>query len=370
MNEDKASRYHRLTRRARLASAAACVAGLVVLLAGGSHALRDSAMALSGAGAAAPSTVAVYSILLAAVWQAARLPLSGYQTLVLERRYGLVSGTAGVWLRDYLKGAAVFVLLAAAAAEVVYLAMPVFPAWWWLVSAGVFGAGLAALARLAPLVLIPLFYRLQPLERPALRSRLAALCARARVPAPGAYVWGLGEKTRRANAVLVGTGPTRRILLSDTLLAGYSDDEIEVVLAHEIAHHVHGDIRRALALDVLLVLGSLALGAAALRASASALGLAGQTDVAGLPVLLGAALGVSILAAPPLNALSRRSERRADRYALALTERPEAFISAMRRLGAQNLAEERPSRTARLLFHSHPTVEERIESAKAWISGR
>ena len=106
-----------------------------------------------------------------------------------------------------------------------------------------------------PLVLLPLFYKFTPLDR----SRCARASCRSReragVPVLGVYEWGLGEKTRRANAALVGTGRTRRIIVSDTLLAEYSDDEIEVILAHELAHHVHRDILTALIAESALLLG-------------------------------------------------------------------------------------------------------------------
>ena len=96
---------------------------------------------------------------------------------------------------------------------------------------------------------MPLFYRFRPLDRETLRERLMTLSRRAGVPVLGAFEWGLGEKTTRANAALVGVGQTRRILVSDTLLKDYTDDEIEVILAHEMAHHIHHDIWTALALE-------------------------------------------------------------------------------------------------------------------------
>ena len=192
------------------------------------------------------------------------------------------------------------------------------------------------------------------------------LADRAGARVVGAYEWGLGDKTRKANAALAGLGPTRRILVSDTMLAEYSDDEIEVVLAHELAHHVHGDIWRLLAFESILVLAAAYLAARALTVLAAPLGLTGPADVAGLPAVLLGIGAVSLALAPAAHGLSRACERRADRFALELTRNPQAFVSAMRRLGAQNLAEERPSRVVRWLFHSHPPVEERVAAARAF----
>jgi len=97
------------------------------------------------------------------------------------------------------------------------------------------------------------------------------------------------------------------------------------------------------------------------------LGLRSPSDVAGLPLLLLAGGAVSVAATPAMNALSRWNERRADRFALALTKRPAAFISAMKRLATQNLADERPSRAVLWLFHTHPPIEQRIEAAKRFL---
>jgi len=367
VNEDKSSRYHRLNRRATIAWTIVAGTALVGLVwGGGSRAIRDLAAAATAASPAAPSTVAVYALLLVLGYYALRFPLAVYQGFVLERRYGLSTERLSVWARDHLRAALLVGTLTVGAAEVVYVSQRWSAEWWWVVSAACFIAGLLILARVAPVVILPLFYRFEPLERESLRGRLHALSERAGIPVLGTYVWGLGARSRRANAALIGSGPTRRILLSDTLLADYSDDEIEVILAHEMAHHVHGDIRTGLAVESMLVIAGFGLGAAALRAFWPALELSGPSDVAGLPLLVLAGSLVSLAAAPAMNALSRRNERRADRYALRLAGQPEAFVSAMRRLGAQNLAEEHPSRIARWLFHTHPSIEERIQQARSY----
>ena len=165
------------------------------------------------------------------------------------------------------------------------------------------------------------------------------------------------RKTQKANAALAGLGATRRILVSDTMLAEYSDEEIEVVLAHEIAHHVHGDIWKGLVFESGAPAGAASISRRALlRTPAPRLGLTGPAGPGGLPLLVLAAGAVSLLMLPMSHAMSRRCERSADRFALELTRNPSAFISAMRRLSAQNLAEEQPSAVVRWLFYSHPPM--------------
>src|SRR5439155_12359625 len=137
---------------------------------------------------------------------------------------------------------------------------------------------------LAPILLLPVFYRLKPLDRESLRARLVALAERAGARVLGAYEWGLGGKTKMANAALAGVGATRRILVSDTMLAEYSDEEIEVVLAHELAHHVHGDIWKGLLFESALILAGFYCGQRLLAAAIHPLQLKGAGDPAGLPL--------------------------------------------------------------------------------------
>jgi STE24 endopeptidase len=370
MNEDRASRYHRLRRTAALISTLAGIAWLVtLLLSGGSAALAGRAVALASplAWPLRPMlAIAIYTGALALGWELLSFPFECYRTFLLDRKYGLSSEPLRTWLGDHVKALALGLVLTLGAAIGVYVAIWASPTRWWLIATALFAGAGMAISRIAPIWLMPLFYRFQPLEREALRERLLTLSQRAGVPVLGVFEWGLGEKTSRANAALVGAGKTRRILVSDTLLKAYSDDEIEVILAHELAHHVHRDIWTALGLEALLA--GFALLAAHLAATLAppSLGLRGPADLAALPLMILAGGAVSLLLSPVSNAWSRFNERRADRFALRLTDRPGAFVSAMKRLGAQNLAEERPSRLVFWFLHTHPTMDERIASARAF----
>ncbi len=370
MNEDKAVRYHRLKRRVSVASAI-WSAGLLSLLlwTGGSGWLRDLAGAASAAllgEARRPLVVVLYLFCLLALHEIGDLLLGFYGGFVLERRYGLSTQTVRGWVLDQAKSLALTSALGAGAVSLIYWTMRLTPGLWWLLAGALFALLFAVLAGLAPILLLPLFYTIKPLTRDALRVRLLTLAERAGARILDAYEWGLGEKTRAANAALAGLGSTRRILVSDTMLADYSDEEIEVVLAHELAHHVHGDMWKGLAFHGALMIAAFFVAASVLNWSAPRLGLSGADDVAGLPLLLLAAGAVSLVTLPAAHAMTRAHERSADRFALELTRNPSAFISAMRRLAAQNLAEERPSRVVQWLFYSHPPLTERIAAAHAF----
>ena len=251
-----------------------------------------------------------------------------------------------------------------------YFVLRQWPAAWWALAGGGYAVVAIALVNLAPVVLLPLFFTFKPLEKDALRDRLTALALKAGTRIMGVYEWTLSDRTRKANAALTGMGHTRRILLSDTLLSEYSDDEIEVILAHELAHHVHRDIWTSVVFDMALTFAGFFAAHLALRRAVPLFGFDGIADPAAMPVLLLTAGAIGLCVKPAMNAVSRAHERRADSYALKMTENPSAFITAMRRLGQQNLAEDSPSKLVQAFFYTHPPLEERVRAAEYWACRR
>ncbi len=370
MTEDKSTRYHR--RRRRSDAAATAVVGVFLL-----------ALALTGAGTLVrtglewltswlPSAVApfvaggIYLVGLVVTVQTLELPFAWYQGYWLERRYGLTRQILPHWLADHVKATTASSAVMVAGLAGVYVCLALWPRVWWAVAATVFSLVMVVAARLAPIVLLPMFYRVRPLRNEALAARLVQLASRAGAPVIGVYEWAIGGDTSKANAALAGIGRSRRILVSDTMLDACTDDEVAVVLAHELAHHVHGDLWQGMALRSASLFATGYAAAVALDLLGPWLTLRGPADPAGAPLLLFVAGLVSFCVLPLGNAVSRAQERRADRFALRLTGNPAAFVTAMRRLGQQNLAEERPSRLARWLFYSHPPLGERIAAAQAW----
>lgn len=370
MNEDKATRYHRLRRRADLlGTAAAGVVLLLLSLTGGSARLRELGAAISQWVPESLNDVVMVilvTILVMLILAIIELPFAYYQGHLLEHRYGLSTQARSHWFSDQGKGVLLGIALAGLGTSVVYFALREWPDHWWWISAAVFAAATVGLTQLAPVVLLPIFYTFKPLERPALVERLLKLAARARTHVNGVFEWVLSSHTRKANAALAGLGRTRRILLSDTLLADYSEDEIEVILAHELAHHVHHDLWRGIAMQSVALFGGFFVASILLAALADPLGLRGLSDPAGLPALLLIGGIWTFLLLPVVNAVSRAQERAADRYALTTTRNVDAFVTAMKRLSQQNLAEEYPSPIVRFLFYSHPPIRERIDAAKAF----
>lgn len=373
MNEDKATKYHRLRRRAELLGTASAGVVLFGLVASGlSHRLRELAAAISQwvpDGINDIVMVAIVTIMVMLILAIVELPFAYYQGYLLEHRYGLSTQSRGHWFSDQGKGVLLGMVLGTIGASVVYEALRAWPDHWWWISALVFAIATIGLAQLAPVLLLPIFYKFKPLDRPGLVERLMKLAANARTNVNGVFEWVLSSHTKKANAALAGLGATRRILLSDTLLADYSEDEIEVILAHELAHHVHRDLWRGIAVHSLALFGGFFVVGLFMQAAADRLGLRGLSDPAGLPALMLAGGVWTFLLLPVVNAVSRAQERAADHYALTTTRNVDAFVTAMKRLSQQNLAEEYPSQLVRWLFYSHPPIRERIEAARAFGRG-
>jgi STE24 endopeptidase len=357
--DDSAARYHRTGRVLAVAGYLIDVTVLVVLLLSGwSIILRSFAERIARPWALA---LLIYAGLLGLILKAASLPLDYLDGFWLEHRYGLSRLTLTEWLKDELKGLLVGALLGGLALELIYGVLRAWPRHWWIVAAGVFAGFFILMANLAPVLLLPIFFKLKPLSNAALEERLRRLAESAGARVKGVYEWKLGEKTRKANAALTGLGNTRRILLADTLLENFSDDEIEAVLAHELGHHVHADIWRGLAVQTAATfLGLYGIHLALDRWSVP-LGFRGPADFANVPLLALVTLGVSLLLLPAVNAFSRHAERAADLFALRSVAQPAVFASALERLGRLNMAERQPHPWIEFVFYSHPSIGRRIE---------
>lgn len=294
------------------------------------------------------------------------LPLSYYRGFVLPHRFELSTQDLGEWVIDQLKAAGVSVALGAPLLVGLFALIRAAPDGWWAWAALLYTLVTAVLAALAPVLLLPIFFELTevPEEHEPLRERLVALAEAAGTKIEGVFQIDMSRRTKAANAALTGLGRTRRVLLGDTLLESFEAEEIESVLAHELAHHVHGDIPLSLATQGALNFGAFYLVAFGLDRALGPLQLTSPSDPAALP-LIALLLGAFALVTMPLtNAYSRWRERLADEYALNLTRNPEAFITAMSRLANQNLAEADPERWVVLLLSSHPPLRERISLAE------
>ena len=336
---------------------------LVFLLSGGSEAIRNLA---EGWTSSAALVVVLFLLVTGIGFQIIEFPLEMYSGFIVEKQFGLSKISIGSWMYDWLKGTLLQSLLLVALISGMYWLLRSQPDTWWLWAA--IGATILViiLMALVPVLLMPLFYKFEPIPEGELKGRLFDLADQIGTHVQGIYVWHLGDKTSKANAAVTGWGRTRRIIISDTLIESNSIEEIEVVMAHELGHHVRWDVWKMLAVSTALIFISFFVIDLALSAWIDSLGLRSIDDIAGLPIVLIVGAGVSLVALPISNWLSRKAETAADLYALNLTGMRDEFISAMNKLGDQNLSQKSPNAIVEFLFHSHPSIQHRIDRANSW----
>ncbi|HTI14064.1 MAG TPA: M48 family metallopeptidase [Dictyobacter sp.] len=315
-----------------------------------------------------PLQIILYFLVLFLAYEIVTLPLSYYSGFVLPRRYNISVMTLPAWLKDLAIGFVLSIIFEAAFISLVYTLLAFQPQWWWLYAAIIILFFSVIMANLAPILLFPLFYKFTPLPEGELTERLLSLVSRANTHVRGIYSMKMSHKTNATNAALMGLGNTRRIVLGDTMTDRYTIDEIEVILAHELGHHVHRDIWRLIASQTILTLISLFIANLILHLAI------GQwhwypalTATATLPFffLISGIFGFLIM--PLSNGYTRHVEYQADEYALQATGKIQDFKNAMTRLANQNLSDIDPEPWVELLFHSHPSIKKRLQHADEFV---
>jgi STE24 endopeptidase len=304
------------------------------------------------------------------VAELATLPFAAWRHLVVAR-YGLSTQGWGGWTVDLLKSYAVSAVIGAVALLGFYTVTRFAPRSWWALGAAGAAALVVLLSFVLPVLVEPVFNRFAPMEQGPLRAELMALAARDEVPVRDVLVADASRRTRAVNAYVSGFGPTRRIVVYDTMLREAPPAEVASVVAHELGHAKDRDV----------LTGTLvgALGAAAAVVALYLLGfwggllrLAGVGSIAeprAFPLLIAVVTAAGLAAAPVQALVSRHVEARADAHALALTGAPATFEAMQQRLSTINLGDPDPPRWEYLYSASHPSTVERIAHARGYARG-
>jgi len=304
-----------------------------------------------------------YILILAIAHEILFLPLSYLKGHRLEKSYDLSTQTGSAWFRDHLKMSGIGWIIGFVAIFCVYFLIARYPdRWWWRAGLLIWG-GYILLVKFAPLFLFPLFFKFTPLESEELTGRIRELSEKAGVRVKGIFQFDMSRKTRAANAALTGLGSTCRILLADNLLSQYSTDEIISVVAHELGHKKHRHLPKGIVINLFLILIFLFAGKRVMDWGMTMFAFRGAADIATLPLLLLVVSAGGMIFLPVTNVILRHFERQADRFALDATGDPDSFISMIRKLSDENLADPSPPAVIEFLFHSHPSTRRRIEMA-------
>lgn len=361
--QEKAKEYARLKRRLSLVDLTLAGGLLGLLIFSGLSTRLVGSLALPPVPAAS-----LYFLFLMVAYGVLLAPLGYYRGLVLPRRYGLSLQKLTGWLGDTMKAGVLAGVLGTGIVAAVYWFMSSLPQIWWLLAWGLVVLVSLMLTMLVPVLIVPIFFKMEPLADKELKKRLERLSQQAKIEVGGIYTVEFSSKGTTANAALMGVAKTKRIVLSDTLLSWYSPMEIEVIMAHELGHQRHRDIFRLFVVQSALLLIGFYITNLILKAAIAPPGFSSISDVAALPLLMLIFGVVSLLLAPLTNSFSRQLEAAADGYALSLTDDPGSFISSMTKLTDQNLAEAQPSRWVELLLWDHPSYHRRLEHASYYIA--
>ncbi|NQT90764.1 MAG: M48 family metalloprotease, partial [Candidatus Omnitrophica bacterium] len=278
--------------------------------------------------------------------------------------FGLSRQSFSSWLKDYAKSLVLGSIISLVMILILYSFLRSFGSFWWVYVALVYFFFSIVLAKIFPVIIIPLFYKLDKIEEAPLKDQLMALARKTGVEVLDVYKIALGEKTKKANAALCGLGATKRILLSDTLIENYTADEIAGTLAHELAHYKRRHFWKLSLLNFFLTL--VGCGILNLILSAAVFnGIIGHAyEIGAFPLIITVFILYNIITLPLSNHISCRFETEADMLALGMTGKPAAFCDLLNKLSRQNLSDPHPSAIIKLFFYDHPPAAERIKACR------
>jgi Zn-dependent protease with chaperone function len=300
------------------------------------------------------------------------LPLTYYADFVVPHQFDLSDQSLGSWLLDGAKGLAVSLVLSAVVGALALLAMRRVRRWWlalWLGSIPL----ILLMVVVQPIVLDPIFNKFEPLQNQELKAKLLDLASRAGIEGGRVYQVNKSKQTKTMNAYVNGIGPTKRIVLWDTLLAKMTDDEILAVMGHEMGHYVLNHMWKGLAFGLAVSFVVFFAGQKiydrGIETRGARWGLTGRGDPASLPWLLLIAGVIGFLLSPVTNGFSRHIEHEADIFSLDLTHLNEPMASAFVKFAKDSKRDPYPNRFLEFWRYSHPALGRRIEFALGYKPG-
>ena len=310
------------------------------------------------------AAVLIFFGIFGIIQSAITFPLSFYSDYTLEHKYGLSNQTIPGYFKEKIKGMLIGLLLGIPLLLIFYFIIKNYSESWWLILGAVMFFFSVIIGRLAPTLIMPLFYKFKPLENEEIKQKILSLCEKTGVRIRGIFEFDMSKNTKKANAAFTGIGKSKRIILGDTLLKNFSPEEIETVFAHEMGHYKKRHIMKLMTVSVVMTFAGLYLTSLAYSNSLNTFGFNSVSEIAALPLLFIYLSLFGLITSPISNILSRKFEWEADTFAIETTRDKGAFISAMEKLADQNLADKTPNKIIEFLFHSHPSIDKRIKFAE------
>jgi STE24 endopeptidase len=295
-------------------------------------------------------------------------PVNFYTGFYLEHKYKLSNQNFIKWVWEGLKGILVSSIIGLPILLFFFYSLNKFGNLWWLPFAIVLFIVSVILARIVPIIILPLFYKITPVEDEDLKERINRLAKDAGIKLENIYKFNMSKNTKKANAAFTGIGKSKRILLGDTLLENFSKDQIETVIAHELGHYKKKHIIKNIIIGTIASFLTLFLIGFFYKVSIGWFGFNSITIIAALPILSLWGMLIGVIETPLTNVLSRKYEYEADEYAVASTGKPSAFKATLEKLTEQNLADKDPHPFVEWFFYSHPSIKNRIAAIDNFVN--
>ncbi|MDO8706274.1 MAG: M48 family metallopeptidase [Sulfuricaulis sp.] len=289
------------------------------------------------------------------------LPMSVYQTFVIENRFGFNKTSPRLFLADMIKKVLLLGLLGAPLAIAVLWLMQETGALWWVYVWLLWSGFTLLLIWAYPALIAPIFNKFTPLKEGSVRERIQSLLERTGFRSRGIFVMDGSRRSAHGNAYFTGFGKTKRIVFFDTLLEHLGEKEIEAVLAHELGHFK----RRHVMKRMLLTFGFSLAGLAILGWLVTqpwfyiGLGLSQPSTHAALMLFMLTVPVFTFFLQPLLAWGSRRHEYEADSFAAEQTDAGE-LVSALVKLYRENASTLTPDPLHSAFYDSHPPAALRI----------
>jgi STE24 endopeptidase len=294
-------------------------------------------------------------------------PLNYYKDFYLEHKYNLSNQTFGKWMFENFKGLVVSLVIGVPILLIFYYILNKFEQLWWLPFAVILFIISVVFARLIPVIILPIFYKITPIDDEDLKERITRIADDAGIKVVDVFKFNMSKNTKKANAAFTGLGRSKRILLGDTLIDNYTKDEIETVIAHELGHYKKKHIVKNIFIGTAASFGTLFLIAFLYNISLEWFGFSRLQQIAALPILSVWAMLIGLVETPLTNILSRKFEYEADEYAVSVTNKPAAFISTLNKLTEQNLGDKNPHHFVEWFFYSHPSITRRVNAIRKYV---
>lgn len=304
----------------------------------------------------------IYTVTAAILFSIIFFPLNFYSSYILEHKYELSNQKISGWLVEGAKGILISSLIGIPLLILFYYLLITFENLWWLPFAITLFLVSVVLARIIPVFILPLFYKIIPYENNSLKERISKLSEDAGIKLENIYTFNMSKNTKKANAAFTGIGKSKRIILGDTLIENYSDEEVESVIAHELGHYKHKHITKNIIQGTINSFLTLFLIAYLYQISIAWFGFESITEIAALPLLTLWGMLIGLIQTPLSSFISRKYEYEADRYAVTVTGTSENLISSLNKLTDQNLGDKNPHPFVEWYFYSHPSVEKRVNA--------